>query len=102
MPLKELKVVEAKGKTKQELVNELQEEGFNAYEWSDASGAYYPPHSHEHDECICVVSGKMSFYINGKEYELSSGKKLYLPKATLHEAKNRWKDTVTYLIGELH
>lgn len=96
-----LKIVPAKGKTKEELQNELKEEGFNFYEWSDSSGAYYPPHHHEYDECICVISGQITFIVDKKEYELSSGKKLYLPAFTTHESKNKQKEKVIYLIGEM-
>ncbi len=102
MKLKELKIVPARGKTKEELQNELKEEDFSFYEWSDSPGAYYSPHHHEYDECICVVSGKMTFTVDKKEYELEYGKKLYLPAYTVHESKNKGKEKVTYLIGEMH
>ena len=98
----ELKIVSTVGKVKKELENELKEEGYNFYEWSDPPGAYYSPHHHEYDECICVISGKMTFIVNNKEYELECGKKLYLPAFTVHESKNKQKEKVTYLIGELH
>ena len=102
MKLKELKIVPTKGQTKEELQNELKQEGFNFYEWSDSPGAYYPPHHHEYDECICVVNGQMTFIVDKKEHELSPGKKLYLPAFTVHESKNKGTEKVTYLIGELH
>lgn len=98
--LKETKVIDAKGKTKEELIYELTSEGYNYFPWSDSPGAYYPPHSHEHDECICVISGNILFYVNGKEYELTPGKKLYLPAHTIHEARNNSNQNVTYLVGE--
>ncbi|MBI3591400.1 MAG: cupin domain-containing protein [Candidatus Melainabacteria bacterium] len=101
MILKELRIVPTKGKTKQDLERELIEEGFSCYSWSDSPGAYYPPHNHAHDECICVISGKMSFIIDNKEYELESGKKLYLPAGTVHESKNKFSEKVVYLIGEM-
>ena len=98
--LKKLEIVSSKVKSKQELENELKNEGFSFYEWSDSPGAHYPPHFHKHDECICVVEGKISFYINKNEYELKAGQKLYLPALTMHEAKNKSDKKVTYLIGE--
>lgn len=79
---------------------ELKEEGYDSYSWSDRAGAYYPPHSHMHDECICVVEGEMSFYINNKEYKLKTGEKLYLPAGTIHEARNKSDKEVFYLVGE--
>ncbi|GEM_PF-719918 len=99
--LTELVVLPAEVKSQRELENELRNEGFDYYIWSDMPGAYYPPHSHEYDECICVVDGKMCFYVCGIEYELGFGKKLYLPKGTVHESRNKTKTKVTYLIGEI-
>ena len=99
--LKQVSIMQTSSKTKEELEKELQEEGFSNYEWADMPGAYYSPHSHEYDECISVISGKMTFYINEEEYELSLGKKLYLPAGTVHESKNKSNERVTYLIGEL-
>ena len=100
--LKGLKVVQTKEITREGLQKELKQEGFNSYEWSDSPGAYYPCHSHEYNECICVISGKMSFFVEGNEYELAAGKKLYLPAHTIHEAKNKGNEKVTYLIGEMN
>lgn len=99
-PIQELKIVKTKSKTREELESELHKEGFSSYVWSDSPGAYYSPHSHNHDECICVIKGQISFYINNKEYELSPGQKLYLPAHTIHEARNKKNESVTYLIGE--
>jgi len=98
---KELTITETQAKTKKELENELVNEGYDYYEWSDPPGAYYSPHSHGYDECICVIDGSMSFYVNGAEHELGFGKKLYLPKGTMHESRNKSGKRVTYLIGEL-
>ncbi|MBI1858280.1 MAG: hypothetical protein HYR97_04115 [Candidatus Melainabacteria bacterium] len=53
-----LKVTQSKGKTKQEYIEELENEGYSTFEWSDPPDAYYPPHTHNHDECICIVTGK--------------------------------------------
>lgn len=96
----ELKITRAKGKAKDEYIKELEEEGYSVFEWSDSPGAYYPPHSHKHNECICVVRGKTTFTVDHKEYALEKGKKLYLPAHTVHESRNKYNETVTYLIGE--
>ncbi len=100
-PLKELIILPTSAKTQKELEKELKDEGYDFYSWSDMPDAYYPPHNHSHDECICVIDGKMCFYVAGNEYELEFGKKLYLPKGTIHESRNKTKDKVTYLIGEM-
>ena len=95
-----LKITKAKGKSKSEYIKELENEGYSTYTWSDSPGAYYSSHSHEHDECICVVNGKTIFIVNNKEYIISKGEKLYLPAHTIHESNNKFNETVTYLIGE--
>ena len=95
-----LKITKAKGKSKSEYIKELELEGYSTYDWTDNPGAYYSPHSHEHDECICVVNGKTTFIVNKKEYTLNEGEKLYLPAHTIHESKNKFDEKVTYLIGE--
>ena len=102
MILKELTIAETNASSVKELELELKDEGFSSYKWTDSPGAYYPPHNHEHDECISVLSGKISFFVKGKEYELQFGKKLYLPAGTVHEAKNKSDQNVTYLIGEMN
>ena len=98
--LKELSIVQTKTTSQEELEDELRKEGYSFYVWSDNPGAYYSPHSHVYDECICAISGKMTFIIDNKEYELEPGKKLYLPAFTIHESKNKQNETVIYLIGE--
>lgn len=97
---KQIKVTSVKGKTKKELEKELLEEGYCSYEWTDSPGAYYPPHHHGYDECICVINGTMTFIVDKKEYKLSFGEKLYLPAFTIHESKNNEKEEVVYLVGE--
>ena len=97
---KELRIIQSSGKTKGELESELKKEGYSCYVWSDSPGAYYSPHSHAHDECICVISGEMLFFVDNKEYKLNPGQKLYLPSGTVHEASNKASERVTYLVGE--
>lgn len=98
---KKLTITETKAKSKNELESELKSEGYSFYEWSDLPGAYYPSHSHDYNECICVIDGEMTFCVNGAEYELGFGKKMYLPKGTLHETRNKSNKKVTYFVGEL-
>ena len=96
-----LKILKAKGTSKNDLISELKEEGYQSFEWSDSPGSHYPPHSHEYDECICMIDGKISFYIDNQEYKLASGEKLYLPAGTIHEARNKSNEKASYLVGEL-
>ncbi len=97
---KQIKVTSVKGKTKKELEKELLEEGYCSYEWTDSPGAYYSPHHHDYDECICIINGTMTFIVDKNEYAISFGEKLYLPAFTIHESKNKEKEEVVYLVGE--
>ncbi len=73
--------------------------GFEAFAWTDTPDVRYGPHSHDHDECICLVSGKILFGANGRDFSLRPGDRLILPKGTLHTARVG-SHGATYLIGE--
>ncbi len=86
--------------TLEECGQRLKEEGYQAViEVQDPPGASYSQHSHGHDECICVVEGKMEFEVDQLQYRLSPGDFLYLPKDTIHSARVPQKKSVRYLIG---
>jgi quercetin dioxygenase-like cupin family protein len=78
---------------------ELARDGFEAFSWSDPPGRTYEPHSHDHDESICVLRGAIVFGIAGREYALGPGDRLMLPEGTVHVA-TAGPDGATYLIGE--
>jgi len=62
--------------------------GCNVFSWSDAPGATYTPHSHDHDETIVLVDGEITFTIAGRDYTLASpGDRLLLPAGTVHGAR---------------
>jgi quercetin dioxygenase-like cupin family protein len=78
---------------------QLEAEGFSVWQWSDAPGATYTPHSHDHDESIWIVAGEISFGALGRELHLVAGDRLMLPQGTVHTAR-AGADGATYLIGE--
>ena len=45
----------------------LEGEGFDVWCWSDAPGAHYAPHSHDHDESLWIVDGEITFGAAGAE-----------------------------------
>ena len=82
-----------------DLRRRLERDGFAPLAWSDAPGAHYSPHSHDHDESIWVVSGEITFGAGGKTLRLGPGDRLMLPADTVHTA-DAGPAGATYLIGE--
>lgn len=77
----------------------LEREGYSVFCWTDAPGAHYEPHSHEHDESIWLVAGSIMFGTEGGALALAPGDRLMLPAGTVHTA-DAGPDGATYLIGE--
>jgi quercetin dioxygenase-like cupin family protein len=77
----------------------LDADGFAVWSWSDPPGRDYPPHAHEHDECLWVVAGEITFAAAGREHRLGPGDRLLLPRGTVHTAR-AGAAGATYLIGE--
>jgi quercetin dioxygenase-like cupin family protein len=77
----------------------LEKDGFEIFRWSDGPGATYTPHSHDHDESLWVIAGRITFGIAGRDYPLGPGDRLMLPKGTVHTAEVG-ADGATYLIGQ--
>ena len=73
-------------------------EGFEALLWQDSPHAYYAPHAHEDDECLCVLAGEISFEVGGSRLRLGPGDRLRLPAGTLHAA-TAGPAGASYLIG---
>lgn len=78
----------------------LHQQGYEPFCWNDFANASYPPHRHEHDECIFVLWGQMLFEIDGQRFQLNPGDRLYLPRHTLHSAIVSAEQPVTYLVGQ--
>lgn len=81
-----------------EIKSQLENEGYSVFSWQDSPGAYYSPHSHDHDEYIVVVEGTIVFEIDRQRYRLDGGDALVLPANTIHAAANEGKSTVRYFI----
>src|SRR4029453_10625085 len=81
------------------LRSRLEHEGFSVFQWRDAPGASYAPHSHDHDESLWGVPGDTTSDAGGEELRRGPGDRLMLPKGTVHTARAGPRGA-TYLIGE--
>ena len=80
----------------------LQEEGYSVFQWTDAPGTKYGPHSHPEDQSHWIISGELELRVANETYTLRPGDRDYLPANTLHSAFVPGDEPVTYLIGAKH
>jgi quercetin dioxygenase-like cupin family protein len=80
----------------------LQSEGYSVYEWTDASGSSYPPHSHNEDQSHWIISGELEITVDDETYKLGAGDRDFLPANTTHAAFVTGDEPVRYLIGAKH
>jgi quercetin dioxygenase-like cupin family protein len=81
------------------LRRQLESEGFDVSVWRDPSGRTYEPHSHEWDESLWVLRGRIVFRVAGRDYPLGPGDRLMLPRGIPHAAE-AGPEGATYLIGQ--
>jgi quercetin dioxygenase-like cupin family protein len=86
--------------TEQEAEARLSQEGYESFVWNDLAGQTYPRHRHDVDECLWVLKGEMTFTVDGKDYVLKAGDRLYLPSGTPHTASVPSSTPVTYIVGQ--
>jgi quercetin dioxygenase-like cupin family protein len=84
---------------KETLRKQMEAEGYSVFEWTDAPGTSYGPHSHAEDQSHWVVSGALTLRVGWEEYTLRAGDRDYLPAHTEHSAVVPRDEPVLYLIG---
>lgn len=77
----------------------LRREGYTVFEWSDAPGTVYGPHSHTDDQSHWIISGALELTVADETYTLSAGDRDFLPANTTHSAFVPGNEPVHYLIG---
>lgn len=82
-----------------ELKHLLEDEGYSVFEWTDAPGTKYGPHSHPEDQSHWIISGELELRVGHETYKLRAGDRDYLPADTMHSASVPGNEPVTYLIG---
>jgi len=85
-----------------ELRRRLLDEGYSVFEWTDAPGTKYGPHSHPEDQSHWILSGVLELRVGHESYSLRAGDRDYLPANTMHSAFVPGDEPVTYLIGAKH
>ena len=85
-----------------ELKARLRDEGYSVFEWTDAPGTKYGPHSHAEDQSHWILSGVLELRVGHETYTLRAGDRDYLPANTMHSAFVAGDEPVTYLIGAKH
>ncbi len=86
--------------SQEEVEARLHQEGYESYKWYDVPGANYPTHRHAQDECIWILRGELIINVDGQEYPLQAGDRIYLPARTPHTARVPDKGAVTYVVGQ--
>ena len=85
-----------------DLRRRLESEGYSVFEWSDAPGTTYGPHSHAEDQSHCIIRGELELTVAGETYTLHAGDRDFLPANTIHSAFVPGNEPVRYLIGARH
>lgn len=93
---------ESHGPDATDLQKRLQTEGYSVFQWTDAPGTKYGPHSHAEDQSHWILSGVLELRVGHETYTLRAGDRDYLPANTMHSAFVPGDEPVTYLIGAKH
>jgi quercetin dioxygenase-like cupin family protein len=57
------------------------------------------PHRHvTYDETVYELAGTCTFNVEGREFPLSPGEALFIPRGAVHQFVNRGTDTVRFLV----
>ena len=83
----------------QRLREQLEQEGYSVFQWTDAPGTKYGPHEHAEDQSHWIVSGELELRVAHESYTLRAGDRDYLPANTTHSAVVPGDEPVVYLIG---
>ena len=86
--------------SEQEAEAKLHQEGYECFRWHDVPGSTYPRHRHKQDECLWILKGEITFTVDGQEYLLKPGDRLYLPLRIPHSARVPAYSGTTYLVGQ--
>ncbi|MXY27270.1 cupin domain-containing protein [Candidatus Poribacteria bacterium] len=81
------------------LKQELQSEGFNAYEWSGRPGGAYLDYIHTQDEVVCVLSGTADVKVAEATGTVEAGDRMDVPANTYHSITVTSEEPLVVLTG---
>ena len=81
------------------LKQQLQSEGFNAYEWSGRPGGAYLDYIHTQDEVVCVLSGRADVKVADEQGTVESGDRMDVPANTYHSITVTSEEPLVVLTG---
>ena len=81
------------------LKQQLQTEGFNAYEWTGRPGGAYLDYIHTQDEVVCVLSGTAAVKVADTQGTVESGDRIDVPANTCHSITVTSKEPLVVLTG---
>lgn len=68
------------------LIERLRAEARDVYQWSNAPGDRYAPHSHAYTKILYCLDGSIDFVTDERTIHLEAGDRMELPAGTLHAA----------------
>ncbi|MDQ3633265.1 MAG: cupin domain-containing protein [Acidobacteriota bacterium] len=84
----------------EELRQQMEDEGFSVFQWSDNPGRNYGRHKHGEDQSHWIISGKLELKIEDfGTVILEAGDRDFMPANTIHSARVVGDEAVIYLIG---
>ena len=81
------------------LKQQLQSEGFDAYQWTGRPGGAYLDYIHTQDEVVCVLSGTADVKVAGEQRAVESGDRIDVPANTYHSITVTSKEPLVVLTG---
>lgn len=81
------------------LKQQLQSEGFNAYEWSGRPGGAYLDYIHTQDEVVCVLSGTADVKVDEATGTVEAGDRMDVPANTYHSITVTSEEPLVVLTG---
>ena len=75
------------------------ERGFSCMLWVDEPGQRWEDFTHETDELVTVLEGRMEFEVAGNIHHPQPGDELLIPAGAIHSARNIGGTTSRWLYG---
>lgn len=74
------------GVGRDDLLSRLRAEARDVYQWSNAPGDTYAPHSHGYTKILYCLEGSIDFVTGERTMRLAPGDRMELPAGTRHSA----------------